>query len=88
VVAAAQVAKHVSPGWGWPADYRPPAVRAGDHPQTEPTAELAAQIVRQLVPADDQTISSEDVRELCRQHPTNLREVLFGLYDLYRRRTE
>ena len=55
--------------------------------KTEPTAELAAKIVQQLLPTDDQTISSEDVRELCRQHPTNLREVLFGLYDLYRQRT-
>jgi hypothetical protein len=54
--------------------------------QTEPTPQLAARIVRQLLPADDQTIAEEDVYQLCRQHPTNLREVLFGLYDLYQTR--
>ncbi|HUE70898.1 MAG TPA: hypothetical protein VMP01_08410 [Pirellulaceae bacterium] len=54
--------------------------------QTKPTVELAEQIVRQLLAADDQTITTEDIREVCRQHPTNLREVLFGLYDLYQRR--
>jgi hypothetical protein len=26
------------------------------------------------------------LRNLCRQHPTNLREMLFGLYDLYQQR--
>jgi hypothetical protein len=47
---------------------------------------LAARIVAQLVPADDETITTDDIREVCRQHPTNLREALFGLYDLYQRR--
>jgi hypothetical protein len=54
--------------------------------QTQPTCELAARIVAQLVPADDETITTDDIREVCRQHPTNLREALFGLYDLYQRR--
>ncbi|MEX2026602.1 MAG: hypothetical protein WEH44_04865 [Pirellulaceae bacterium] len=54
--------------------------------QTKPSVELAEQIVRQLIPADDQTITANDIREACRQHPTNLREVLFGLYDLYQQR--
>ena len=54
--------------------------------RTEPTLELAQQIVRQLLPPEDNTVSFDDLSDLCRQHPTNLREVLFGMYDLYQRR--
>ena len=54
--------------------------------RTEPSLELAEQIVRKLLPAEDPAITADDVRDLCRQHRTNLREVLFGLYDLYQQR--
>ncbi len=54
--------------------------------RTQPTPKLAEMIARQLLPPDDDSITADDIHRLCSQHPTNLREVLFGLYDLYQER--
>lgn len=54
--------------------------------QTAPSLELAQSIVRKLLADEDQTIAPADVAQAYRQHPTNLREVLFQLYDLYQNR--
>lgn len=54
--------------------------------KTAPSLELAQSIVRQLLPAGDATISAEDVAAAYDHHPTNLREMLFHLYDLYQKR--
>ena len=53
---------------------------------TQPSLPLARQIVSQLVPSGDTTISDEDVTRVFGSHQTNLREMLFSLYDLYQQR--
>jgi energy-coupling factor transporter ATP-binding protein EcfA2 len=54
--------------------------------QTQPTLELAQQLVRRLLPQGDATLSDADVTAAFARHPDNLRETLFTLYDLYQAR--
>jgi len=55
---------------------------------TEPTLELAQSIVSRLLEGTDGTgvPSYEDVAAAFAKHPTNLREMLFSLYDVHQRR--
>ena len=48
--------------------------------------ETALSIVRRLLPADCTSIESADVERLLKANSGNLREALFGLYDLYQQR--
>jgi hypothetical protein len=54
--------------------------------QTGTTLELARQIVTQLVPADDTSVTADDVAEPFSLHRGDMREALFTLYDLYEAR--
>lgn len=54
--------------------------------QTSPSLELAQTIVQRLLPEGDQTIQPDDVSRAFSDHPTDLREMLFRLYDLYQSR--
>lgn len=53
---------------------------------TRPTLALARQIVSRLLPAGDMTLNENDIAAAFAMHPTNLREVLFALYDVYQQR--
>ena len=56
---------------------------------TQPTLELARQIVAQLLKESTNGTgvpSHEDVAAAFARHPTNLREMLFSLYDVHQRR--
>jgi hypothetical protein len=55
---------------------------------TQPTLELARQIVAMLLEGTDGTgvPSYDDVAAAFARHPTNLREMLFSLYDVHQRR--
>jgi len=54
---------------------------------TEPTLALARQIVAELVKSDqDQALTDADVAAAFTAHGANLREMLFSLYDVYRRK--
>ncbi|HEV3025749.1 MAG TPA: hypothetical protein VGX76_24920 [Pirellulales bacterium] len=51
-----------------------------------PTVETAQRIVERLLPPGDQTIDRDDVARAWQSHAGDLREALFGLYDLYEQR--
>ena len=53
--------------------------------RTETTAQLARRLVEVLAP-DDEAISAADVESAFAAHRGDLRETLFGLYDLYEQR--
>ena len=54
--------------------------------RTAPTLELAQQLVARLLPSGDSTIGAEDVASAFANSTTNLREMLFALYDVYQSR--
>jgi hypothetical protein len=54
--------------------------------QTQPTLDLAKQLVRRLLPEGDATLSDSDIATAYTGHPGNLRETLFALYDVYQAR--
>jgi hypothetical protein len=54
--------------------------------RTQPTLDLARQIVHGLLPPGDARITQADLVAAYEQHPDNLREVLFALYDVWRGR--
>jgi hypothetical protein len=54
---------------------------------TQPSLELARQIVSRLLPEGDQTISESDIAAAFARYPQNLREMLFSLYDLHQARS-
>ncbi len=49
----------------------------------EPSLEIMRHVVEQLLPNGDQTVSEGDISAAWRGCDGNLREALFGLYDLY-----
>lgn len=51
--------------------------------RTEPTVELAQRVVERLLPPGDATIAADDVASQFHRHGGDVREALFGLYDLY-----
>lgn len=53
---------------------------------TQPSLQLAQAIVERLVSPEDQTISAADVAAAFEQHPTNLREMIFALFDVWQAR--
>jgi hypothetical protein len=53
---------------------------------TQPSLELARRLVTRLLPEGDATLTDADVAAAFSQHPNNLREMLFSLYDLYQAR--
>lgn len=53
---------------------------------TQPTADLARQVVERLLPSGDTTISPEDIDRAFAVQRGNLRETLFTLFDLYQAR--
>jgi molybdopterin-guanine dinucleotide biosynthesis protein len=54
--------------------------------QTQPTEELARQIVTALLKEKASAITAEDVQAAYAAHQPNLREMLFALYDVYQTR--
>lgn len=54
--------------------------------RTQPSLDLARQVVRRLMPAGDATLSDADIVAAFSAHPNNLRELLFALYDVYQSR--
>ena len=54
--------------------------------QTQPTADLARQVVQRLLPAGDTTISPDDIDRAFAAQQGNLRETLFALFDMYQAR--
>jgi hypothetical protein len=61
------------PGWRLPAIFT-----------TQPSLELAHAIVQRLLPESDDRITPSDVAEAYVKHDGNLREMLLGLYDVFR----
>ena len=53
-----------------------------------PRLELAIDLVRQLVPAGDDTICLSDIEAAWRRRGGNVREMLFDLYDLFEQRRQ
>ncbi len=54
---------------------------------TQPSLELARQIVAELTKNDStQALTDVDIAAAFARHPTNLREMLFSLYDVHQRR--
>jgi hypothetical protein len=53
---------------------------------TQPTLELAQQVVGRLLDSDDQTITIEDITAAWETAEGNLRETLFKLFDVYQAR--
>ncbi len=53
---------------------------------TTVSLDFAQSLVRELLPPDCDWISDEDVRRGFEEHGQNLRELLFGMYDLYEQR--
>jgi len=51
--------------------------------RTEPTLELASAIVNRLLPAGDVPIEPDDIARAYESAGGNIREMLFGLYDVY-----
>jgi hypothetical protein len=51
--------------------------------QTQPSLDLARQLVSRLLPPGDRTISESDIAAAHARHPHNLRELLFSLFDLH-----
>lgn len=54
--------------------------------RTSTTADLAWQLVRKLLAADQRSISQADVEEAFRRQDGNLRETLLALFDVYQQR--
>lgn len=54
--------------------------------QTEVSVESAVSVVRRLLPDGDTTIDSAEIERLLEANSGNLRETLFGLYDLFQKR--
>ena len=54
--------------------------------ETQPSVEVAQQVVRRLLPRGDSTIADDDVRQAFATHQSNLRETLFALFDVYQAR--
>jgi len=54
--------------------------------QTQPTDQLAQQVVRRLLPPGDTTITPADVTAAFDKTDGNLRETLFALFDVYQSR--
>lgn len=55
--------------------------------ETRPTLELAQAVVGRLLPEGDATISPADVEQAFERAGGNLREMLFGLFDVYQARS-
>jgi hypothetical protein len=55
--------------------------------RTQPSLELARQLVSRLLPPGDRAISESDIAAAHARHPHNLRELLFSLFDLHQART-
>lgn len=55
--------------------------------RTQPSLDLARQIVRRLLPPEETRITEADLTAAYQRHPDNLREVLFALYDVWRSRS-
>ena len=53
---------------------------------TQPSEELARQIVARLLPVGDATITDADIARAYAAHGDNLRELLFALFDVYQSR--
>jgi hypothetical protein len=53
---------------------------------TQPTLDLAQQVVRRLLGPEDQTVAASDVSHAWDEVHGNLRETLFKLYDVYQGR--
>jgi len=54
--------------------------------RTEPSLELAQAVVARLLPPGDETLRPEDISRAFEATGGNLRETLFGLYDVYQQR--
>ncbi len=54
--------------------------------ETKPSLAVALELFATLFPADDNRIATADVEALYAQHCGDMRETLFGLYDLYEAR--
>ncbi|HEX7448215.1 MAG TPA: hypothetical protein VF306_11750 [Pirellulales bacterium] len=51
--------------------------------QVAPSLEVLRHVVGRLLPDGDQTLNDDDLAAVWRRYGGNLREALFGLYDLY-----
>jgi hypothetical protein len=54
---------------------------------TKATPDLAQQIVRQLLPAGEERVTAADVAQALAVNRGNIREMLLGLFDVYRQRS-
>ena len=55
--------------------------------RTRPTLDLAKRIVNRLLPPGDPAVTDSDIAAAYAQHPNNIRETLFALFDVHQARS-